>query len=116
VRDGQELIDYLLGNGPYRNRSEYPLPALVLVDLNLPRVDGLRVLSWVSWQPRFESLPLVAMTGSFDDRLEQRALALGAIDHLIKPSGFSQLVAAIEQGLESWLNSGDLTLDARLAA
>jgi CheY-like chemotaxis protein len=112
VPDGQELIDYLGGKGRYGIRADHPLPALVLVDLNLPRVDGLKVLSWVSEQPQFKTLPIVAMTGSFDHGLARRALALGASDHLIKPSGFGELVITIEQHLESWLDGGGLAVAA----
>jgi len=64
VRDGEEAIAYLNGSGKYRNRDEYPLPALVLLDLKLPRLDGLEVLKWIRGQPGLSTLRVVVLTAS----------------------------------------------------
>ena len=64
VRDGQEAIDYLQGEGKYANRDEYPLPSLFLLDLKLPRKDGLDVLKWVRSQPTLSALRVVVLSAS----------------------------------------------------
>jgi CheY-like chemotaxis protein len=60
--DGAEAIDYLVGNRPFADRNQHPLPALVLLDLNLPKKSGFQVLSWIRQQPQFASLPVVIYT------------------------------------------------------
>src|SRR5512143_4339694 len=64
VRDGESALDYLRGCGAYANRQEYPLPGLVLLDLNIPRVHGLKVLKWIREQPALAALPVVVYTSS----------------------------------------------------
>src|SRR5437868_2030655 len=62
VRDGDEAIEYLAGERKYRNREEYPLPQLVLLDLKLPGMDGFEVLRWIRGQPGLSSLRVVVLT------------------------------------------------------
>ena len=62
--DGAQAIAYLAGNGPFADRNQHPLPALVLLDLNLPKKSGFDVLSWIRQQPQFSSLPVVIYTSS----------------------------------------------------
>src|SRR3989442_654748 len=78
VRDGEETIAYLKGEGRYANRAEYPLPALLLLDLKMPRKDGFEVLRWIRQEPGLRSLRVVVLTSS--DRLQDVNLAyqLGA--------------------------------------
>jgi len=104
--DGQQFIDYLEGSNLYANRNLHPLPTLVLLDLNMPGVAGLKALRWVRRQPQFDFLPIVAMSGSLDESLMERALASGASAYLIKPVAFAQLVQTIEQRFEGWLHHG----------
>jgi CheY-like chemotaxis protein len=108
VEDGQQLIDYFEGRGHYADRSAFPIPILVLLDLKLPRVDGLGVLRWLRQQPRFGAVPVVTVSGSADEALEQKASALGAQSQLRKPVAFRELVAAIEYHLEVWLHHDKL--------
>src|SRR5437870_11943315 len=65
VRDGRAAIDYLLGVPPADDRAVYPLPTLVLLDLNMPRLSGLEVLSWTRREPGWVSLPVVIFTSSW---------------------------------------------------
>src|SRR5437879_1980484 len=64
VRDGDEAIEYLAGEGKYNNRAEYPLPQLMLLDLKMPGTDGFEVLHWVRQQPGLSSLVIVVLTSS----------------------------------------------------
>src|SRR5438067_150996 len=64
VTDGQEAIEYFQGRGKFRNRSRYPLPHLVLLDLNLPRVTGLEVLRWIRSHAQFRSTIVIPLTSS----------------------------------------------------
>jgi CheY-like chemotaxis protein len=73
VRDGEEAIAYLAGNGRYFNRAEYPLPALLLLDLKMPRMDGFEVLKWIRQQPELSSLRIVVLTAS--DRISDVNIA-----------------------------------------
>jgi len=68
VRDGEETISYLSGIGKYSNRSEYPLPDLLLLDLKMPRKNGFEVLQWIRQQPEWRILRVVVLIGSDDIR------------------------------------------------
>src|SRR5688572_11336740 len=85
VDDGQKALDYLRGVGKYSDRQQYPLPFLLLLDLKLPLVPGLRVLSWLREQPEFETMLVVILTSSKEDRDIDRAYRLGANSYLVKP-------------------------------
>jgi CheY-like chemotaxis protein len=88
VRDGEEAIAYLIGEGKYANRDEFPLPVLVLLDLKLPRRDGFEVLSWIRRQPGLRSLPVVVLTSSNEMRDVNRAYQLGANSFFVKELDF----------------------------
>src|SRR5690242_8769088 len=64
VSNGQELMSYLKGEGPYANREEYPLPELLLLDLKLPRFSGLEVIAWIRSQPGLAGLRILVLTSS----------------------------------------------------
>jgi CheY-like chemotaxis protein len=78
VSDGQQAMDYLAGQGIYADRKTYPLPSLVLLDLLLPKVSGLSLLSWIRAQPDTTSLPVVVLTGSRNHEDFDKAHRLGA--------------------------------------
>ena len=101
--DGAEAIDYLAGNGPFADRSQHPLPSLVLLDLNLPKKSGFEVLKWVREQPRFASMPVVIYTSSVGLLDKTTARLLGANDSIVKRSDVNQ-IAELAQGLaQRWL-------------
>jgi len=99
VNDGAEAMDYLSGAGIYADRAQHPLPFLVLLDLNLPKVSGLEVLQWIRTQPALEKLCVVILTSSREPAETERAYALGANSYLHKPGNFEQLVMLMN-GLE----------------
>ncbi len=87
--DGDQAVAYLSGEGEYADRSRYPLPGLVLLDVKLPRRSGHEVLEWIRAKPVLRRIPVVVLTSSDvpDDR--NRAYDLGASSYLVKPSGTS---------------------------
>ena len=90
--DGDEAIQYLSGTGEFSDRTRYPLPCLLLLDLNLPRQSGLEVLEWVRSQPSLQSMPVVILTSSSQDRDIGSAYSLGANGYLVKPPSSEKLI------------------------
>jgi len=88
VRNGQEVIDYLQGEGVYSDRGEYPLPTLLLLDLKMPLRDGFDVLEWVRLQPGLRRLIIVIFTSSDLQEDITRAFELGANSYVVKPVSF----------------------------
>src|SRR5712675_2813475 len=78
VKDGEEVISYLNGEGKYSNRPEYPLPELILLDLKMPKLDGFEVLRWIRTQPALAGLRVVVLSSSENIRDVNLAYALGA--------------------------------------
>ena len=101
VKDGDELVDYLSGNGVFANREEFPIPALVLVDLKMPRRDGFEVLTWIRSQKALKGLPVTVLTSSDEREDIKRAYDLGANSYLRKPGDFRDLITVVET-LESY--------------
>jgi CheY-like chemotaxis protein len=102
--DGAEAIDYLAGNGPFADRNQHPLPALVLLDLNLPKKSGFEVLRWVREQPQFASLPVVIYTSSVGLIDKDTARLLGATDYFVKRSGLAHIAELVRSLAKRWLS------------
>ena len=103
VRDGEEAIAYLAGDGKYANRAEYPLPDLLLLDLKMPRVDGFEVLQWVRRQPGFSALRIVVLTSSDQIRDVNTAYQLGANSFMVKPTDFENVIEMAKTLRSYWL-------------
>lgn len=101
--DGAQAIDYLADNSPFADRSQHPLPALVLLDLNLPKKSGFEVLSWIRQQPQFASLPVVIYTSSVGLIDKDTAQLLGATDYFVKRFGVSDIAELVRSLAERWL-------------
>ena len=86
LSSGEDLVAYLQGDGLYRDRSRYPLPGLVLLDLKMPKMDGFAVLEWLKAHPEHGAVPIVVLSG-FVDMVEHvtRAYNQGAHSFLTKP-------------------------------
>ncbi len=95
VNDGTEAIAYLGGQGQYGDRERFPLPVLVLLDLNLPGTQGLEVLAWMQGRPEIRDIPAVILTASEEASDIEQAFALGARSYLIKPVGFDALLDVV---------------------
>jgi CheY-like chemotaxis protein len=95
VKDGKQARDYLAGEAPFENRQRYPLPGLVLLDLNLPYWSGFEVLKWIREQPEFRSLPVVVFTSSSRPDDIARAYNAGASGYLVKPNALNELTSLV---------------------
>ena len=103
ARDGVEALDYLFGRGPYSHRAALPLPTVALLDLKLPRVDGLEVLRQVRGNARTRNLPMVILTSSREDEDLLQGYGLGANSYIRKPVDFVQFMDAVRQVGNYWL-------------
>ena len=103
VRDGQEVIAYLQGEGQFADRTAHPLPQLVLLDLKMPRLDGFDVLEWVRKQPRLSGLQVVIFSSSGEPKDINRAYGLGANWYLVKPHSMEELTALVGRFKKFWL-------------
>src|ERR1044072_6129078 len=92
VRNGEQAIAYLKGEGPYGDPEKCPLPTLVLLDLRMPGKNGFEVLEWIRQQPGLSTLRVVVMTTSADSRDVNRAYQLGANSFLVKPMDFEEFM------------------------
>ncbi|HWO69131.1 MAG TPA: response regulator [Actinomycetota bacterium] len=101
--DGEEAVAYLAGTGPFADRLANPLPALVLLDLKLPRRSGHEVLDWVKAQPVLRRIPVVVLTSSGERRDVDRAYDLAANSYLVKPVRFDDLVRLIGELNVYWM-------------
>lgn len=96
VRDGIEALDYLYRRGPFADRSEGN-PAVVLLDLKMPRVDGEEVLRELRSHPLLKLIPVVVMTSSREEQDVLRSYELGANAYVVKPVKFTEFVDAVRQ-------------------
>lgn len=103
VADGEEAIAYLSGTGHYSDRQRYPIPSLVFLDLNLPRLAGMKVLEWIRQQPQYANLPVVIYTSSGQPADRDKARHLGANDYLVKPSLIDTIAEMVKKVKERWL-------------
>jgi CheY-like chemotaxis protein len=100
--EGQQAIDYLKGKGKFADRSVYPLPCLILLDLKLPRVPGLEVLKWIRQEARL-NIPVVVLTSSQNNTDIAAAYDLGANAYLVKPSDTFKLAEIVTAIKDFWL-------------
>jgi two-component system, response regulator len=103
TEDGQDAVDYLFSSGAYAGRDVTQLPALVLLDLKLPRVDGLEVLRRIRIDPITRRMPVVILTSSKEEQDLAASYDLGVNSYIRKPVDFIQFAQAIEQLGLYWL-------------
>ena len=103
VSDGEQTLQYLRGDGPYADRKQHPIPHLLLLDLNMPRLNGFEVLSWIRGRQEWMCLPVIVLTTSFYGPEIKRAYDLGANSFITKPPEFAHLVASLKEVGEHWL-------------
>ena len=103
VRDGAEALEYLFATGAHAGRKGAPLPAVVLLDLKLPRLDGTEVLRAIRSNERTKLLPVVILTSSKEDEDIFRSYSLGANAYVRKPVDFTQFAEAVKTLGLFWL-------------
>ena len=103
VRDGAEALDYLFATGTYSNRDTSVMPAVVILDLKLPKVDGLEVLQRMRADERTKLVPVVILTSSREEQDMINGYKFGANSYVRKPVDFTQFVEAARQLSLYWL-------------
>jgi len=96
VEDGQEALDYLFGAGAYAGRDTGQMPAVILLDLKLPRLDGLEILKRIRGHDLTKRLPVVVLTSSREEQDEAMSYNLGANSYIRKPVDFHQFAEAVK--------------------
>ena len=107
VRDGQQALDYLFQEGEFAGRVKPDLPAVVLLDVNLPRVSGLEVLERLRADPRTRLLPIVILTSSDEERDRLRSYEGGANSFVRKPLDFSAFAETVARLGVYWLATNE---------
>lgn len=113
AEDGEEALDFLFARGKYAERSAEPLPQLVLLDLKLPKVDGLEVLRALRDDPRTRLLPVVVLTSSVEEQDLLESYSLGANSFVRKPVDFVQFVEAVGHLGLYWLVLNEVPAGSR---
>ncbi|MFY0583378.1 response regulator [Cystobacter fuscus] len=96
VKDGQQAIDYLFRRGTFQGRGEEH-PAVVLLDLKLPKLNGLEVLARLKGDPELRTIPVVMLTSSREEPDLKRAYGLGVNAYVVKPVGFNAFTSALKE-------------------
>ena len=105
VRDGLEAVGYLNGEGVYADRTKYPFPEVLLLDLKMPRMTGLELLAWISEHPDFKVIPTIIMTSSRQELDVEKAYQLGANTYMTKPCSLDELAQMVKTTHEYWAMS-----------
>jgi CheY-like chemotaxis protein len=113
VADGVEAMSYLLGRDKFADRTSFPEPNILLIDLHMPRVNGLELMSWLQTQPDFEHLIIVALSGSAEQDEIDRAYQMGANSYLLKPGSALELDRTVNGFLNYWVRSNYLPRPVR---
>ena len=103
VNDPEKASAYLGGQDVYADRNLYPLPALVLLDLKMPRMNGLEVLEWIRSQPTLKRLVVIVFTASNQAAEVNRAYEMGANSYLVKPVELESLVEIVKGMSTYWM-------------
>ena len=95
VEDGAEALDFVYARSKYADRETRPLPSLILLDLKMPKVDGMEVLRTLKSDPKTRSIPIVVLTSSKEDPDIKNCYELGVNSYIVKPVGFENFVKAV---------------------
>jgi CheY-like chemotaxis protein len=95
-------VAYLSGTGIYQDRTQFPLPTVMLLDLNMPRMDGFEVLAWLQARPAFKRLMVIVLSASHQPADVAQAYDLGAKGYLVKPGKLDDLITLLGC-LDQWL-------------
>jgi CheY-like chemotaxis protein len=103
ARDGEEALDFVFARGPFENRAREDIPRLILLDLKLPKVDGLEVLQRLKQDPATRAIPVVVLTSSREQRDIVESYNLGVNSYIVKPVEFEGFIRAVAELGMYWL-------------
>lgn len=103
LQDGEEILNYLFATGKYESRNINSIPKVILLDLKMPKVDGLEVLRKIKSDERTKRIPVVLLTSSKEDKDIQEAYNLGVNSYIVKPVGFENFVKSVSEVGLYWL-------------
>ncbi len=104
ARNGREALAYLTGEPPFDDRAHFPLPSLVILDLNMPKVNGFDVLAVLKNTPGLRRIPVIVLTSSSEVSDIQKSYDLGANSYLVKPVGFDLFTRVVSEIENYWLS------------
>jgi len=107
VRDGAEALDFLFAQGTYADRDPDDLPRLIVLDLKLPKVDGLQVLKTIQSNEHTKTIPVVVLTSSKEAVDINRCYEMGVNSYVVKPVDFDRFTNAIQQIGRYWLSTNE---------
>ena len=103
VDNGVKALEFVFGSGAYQERSGNRLPRVMLLDLKLPKIDGLEVLRRIKSDARTRMLPIVILTSSREQRDIEESYRLGANSYIVKPVDYSEVIAKLGELVRYWL-------------
>lgn len=103
VKDGEEALDFLFARGAYKGRDSHPYPKVVLLDIQMPKLNGLEVLEQLKKNPETRLIPVVMLTSSAENPDIQRCYDLGANSYIVKPVNFEGFAESIRSLGFYWL-------------
>jgi CheY-like chemotaxis protein len=112
ARDGQEALDYLMRQGPFADRSG-GCPGLVLLDIKLPKVNGLQVLQQLKSRPMLRRIPVVMLTSSREERDLVESYDLGVNAYVVKPVGFADFARTLQETCSFWMTVNQRPIEHR---
>lgn len=110
VHDGQQAIDFLFGNGAYKDRDVRAVPKVILLDLKLPKLGGIEVLRLLRADERTKSVPIVVLTSSREERDVIEAYQLGVNSYIVKPVEYEKFLKVVGNMLSYWLSINELPI------
>jgi CheY-like chemotaxis protein len=116
VTHGQAAIDYLSGTGKYADRTAFPLPHLILLDLKMPGLDGVELLRWIRTASVCKNIPVIVLTSSAQEQDVEAVYSAGANAFVTKPSGVLELIELLGVLKSFWLQFTQLPSAVAVAA
>jgi len=108
VNDGQEALDFMYHRGKYADEKNFPRPGLILLDIKLPKVDGIEVLKQLKDDPQFKSIPVIMLTTSDRDEEIAKSYAGGANSYVVKPMDFEEFMKKVRELKLYWTITNSL--------
>jgi CheY-like chemotaxis protein len=102
LTDGGEVMDYLKGDGQYEDRSRYPFPSVMFIDIKMPRVNGFEVLKWLKEHEQCKVVPTIVFSSSDEPEDIERAYQLGANAYFVKPATADKLERMLRCAYDFW--------------